>query len=126
MTVTNNYVKALTNFTVAFLLVTTSFNFITIALNFDYQHVKTSKMTSYGVVIMMLFMIMFLRSYAQLSLQKDFPFWSNAAIAVIGSASIVSLSFVHSAVYLNFMLLPFIWLVSTVLLNTSPKGIKHA
>lgn len=126
MTVTNNYVKALTNFTVAFLLVTTSFNFITIALNFDYQHVKTSKMTSYGVVIMMLFMIMFLRSYAQLSLQKDFPFWSNAAIAVIGSASIVSLSFVHSSVYLNFMLLPFIWLVSTVLLNTSPKGIKHA
>lgn len=126
MTVTNNYVKALTNFTVAFLLVTTSFNFITIALNFDYQHVKTSKMTSYGVVIMMLFMIMFLRSYAQLFLQKDFPFWSNAAIAVIGSASIVSLSFVHSAVYLNFMLLPFIWLVSTVLLNTSPKGIKHA
>lgn len=126
MTVTNNYVKALTSFTVFFLLVTTSFNFITIALNFDYQHVKTSKMTSYGVVIMMLFMIMFLRSYAQLFLQKDFPFWSNAAIAVIGSASIVSLSFVHSAVYLNFMLLPFIWLVSTVLLNTSPKGIKHA
>lgn len=126
MTVTNNYVKALTSSTVFFLLVTTSFNFITIALNFDYQHVKTSKMTSYGIVIMMLFMIMFLRSYAQLFLQKNFPFWSNAAIAVIGSASIVSLSFVHSPVYLNFMLLPFIWLVSTVLLNTSPKGIKHA